>query len=69
MTLREFKFGDDNYGSWSTPRKMSDTHNFQVEFSTSEVKPVPQPLQSFYENDNDNYEDDWRVSEKEAGRE
>ena len=69
MTLREFQFGNDTYGKWSTPRQMTDSNNFQVEFSKSETKPTPQSLQSFYDTDPTNYEENWRASEKSAGRE
>lgn len=46
--------------TWSTPRQMSDTANFQVEFSTK-VKPVPpESLQRYYDGDSINYEENWR---------
>lgn len=46
--------------TWSTPRQMSDTANFQVEFSKKVTPIAPESLQSYYNADSINYEENWR---------
>lgn len=46
--------------SWSKPRRMSDTNEFQVEFTQEVPYKIPEPLQSYYNADPINYEENWR---------
>jgi hypothetical protein len=46
--------------SWSQPRRMSDTNEFQVEFTQEVPYKTPEPLQSYYNADPINYEENWR---------
>lgn len=46
--------------TWSTPVPMSDTNDFQVEYSSAEHPVNPESLQSYYDSDLTNYETSWR---------
>lgn len=46
--------------TWSTPVPMSDTNDFQVEYSSAEHPVNPESLQSYYDSDLTNYETLWR---------
>lgn len=73
MSYRTFYSGGPGFDSdWSVPVKMSDTTNFQVEFSKSLSKPIPQSLNTFYQDyliSGSDYESEWRESEHKLGRE
>ena len=45
---------------WSKPRRMSDTNEFQVEFTQEVPYKTPEPLQRYYDADPINYEENWR---------
>ena len=54
--------GEAYITNWSVPVSMSDTNDFQVEYSSVELPKTPESLQSYYDADEDSYEDNWRVN-------
>lgn len=73
VATRQFKWGDDNFDkTWSSPRKMADSADFEVEFSAGlkkadgtldiETKPTLKSLNGFASIDawkNDSQHKDW----------
>lgn len=59
MTSRVFSTQDTST-KWAVPRVLTDTANFQVEYSRELVYSNPGKLQSYYDNDSINYEKNWR---------
>lgn len=45
---------------WSTPRVLTDTANIQIEYSKESTYIKPDSLQSYYDTDPINYENNWR---------
>lgn len=41
MSMRTFKSDNSYVDSWSSPRQMTDTANFQVEFTTRDLSTIP----------------------------
>lgn len=60
MTSRVFSTQDTST-TWSVPRVLTDTANFQVEYSKELVYKNPEHLQSYYDADSINYEENWRA--------
>ena len=60
MTSRVFSTQNTST-TWAVPRVLTDTANFQVEYSREFVYSNPGNLQSYYDNDPINYEENWRI--------
>lgn len=63
MSCRTFKSNDNTYGSWTSPKMLSDTPDFQVEYTAKIERPNPN-LYPFDGNINK-----WRAEQSKAGYE
>lgn len=63
MSCRTFKSNDNTYGSWTSPKMLSDTPDFQVEYTANIERPNP----NLYPFDGDINK--WRAEQFKAGYE
>lgn len=61
MSCRTFKSNDNTYGSWTSPKMLSDTPDFQVEYTANIERPNP----NLYPFDGDINK--WRAEQFKAG--